>query len=149
VNPPPPALIPTRKVGSRCSKTLSPVEKDLLVFVLFDKCWYHTDHTNDTFIVLSTYRRFLFLRTILAVSVDVSTTKFIFESYFSWPISLENLRNLLIRFRRFIFYSVTISYILQPTYRITRSLTDTQPCGSQESPSLRTHGFLNSFLIPT
>ncbi len=72
---------------------------------------YHTDHTDDTFIVLSTvYQQFLSLRTILAVSVDVSTTKFIFASYFSRPISLKNLRNLLIRFRRFIFYSATISY---------------------------------------
>ncbi len=75
---------------------------------------YHTDHTDDTFIVLSTvYRRFSFLRTILAASVDVSTMKFIFASYFSRLISLENSRNLLIRFRRFIFYSATIS-ISQP-----------------------------------
>jgi hypothetical protein len=52
---------------------------------------YHTDHTDDTFIVLSTtvYRRFSFLRTILAASVYVSTTKFIFTSYFLWPISLK------------------------------------------------------------
>ena len=32
----------------------------------------------------------------------------IFASYFSRPISLENSRNPLIRFRRFIFYSATI-----------------------------------------
>ena len=79
---------------------------------------YRTDYTDDTFIVLSTtvYRQFSFLRTILNASVDVSTTKFIFTSYFLWSISLENSRNLLIRFRRFIFYSVTISlsYISQP-----------------------------------
>ena len=48
--------------------------------------------------ILSTvYQRFLFLGTILAASVDVSTTKFIFVSYFSRPISLENSRNLLIK----------------------------------------------------
>ncbi len=76
---------------------------------------YHTDHTEDTFIVLSTvYQRFSFLRTILAASVDVSTMKFIFVSYFSRLISLKNLRNLLIRFQRSIFYSAAIS-ISQPT----------------------------------
>jgi hypothetical protein len=49
-------------------------------------------------IVLSTvYRRFSFLRMILAAYVDVSTTEFILASYFSRPISLENPRNLLIR----------------------------------------------------
>ncbi len=37
--------------------------------------------------------------TILTESADVSTTKFIFASYFSRPISLENSRNTLIRFR--------------------------------------------------
>jgi hypothetical protein len=48
--------------------------------------------------ILSTvYQRFSFLGTILAASVDVSTTKFIFASYFSRPISLENSRNLLIK----------------------------------------------------
>ena len=48
-------------------------------------------------VLLSTvYQRFLFLRTILAASVDVSTRKYIFVSYFSRPISLENSRNLLI-----------------------------------------------------
>ncbi len=73
---------------------------------------YHTDHTDDTFIVLSTvYQQFLFLRAILAASVDVSTMKSIFASCFLQPISLENLRNLLIRFRRFIFYSATILYL--------------------------------------
>ena len=34
--------------------------------------------------------------------------KIIFASYFLRPISLENMRNLLIRFQRFIFYSATI-----------------------------------------
>jgi hypothetical protein len=42
--------------------------------------------------LLSTiYRRFSFLGTILAAPVDVSTTKLIFASYFSWPISLKKL----------------------------------------------------------
>jgi hypothetical protein len=49
---------------------------------------YHTDHTEDTFIVLSAvYQQFLFLRTILAASVDFSTMKKIHElflaAYFS------------------------------------------------------------------
>ncbi len=62
-------------------------------------------------IVLSTvYRQFSFLRTVLAASVDISRTKFIFASYFSMPISLQNPRNILIR--SFFTYSVTISYIL-------------------------------------
>ena len=72
-----------------------------------------------TFIVLSTvYRWFLFLRTILAASEDVSTMKFIFASYFLQPVSLENSRNLLIRFWRFIFYSATILYYFFATYLV-------------------------------
>ena len=60
---------------------------------------YHTDHTVDTFIVLSTiYQQLLFLRAILAASVEISTTKPIFVSCFLQPISLKNSRNLPIRF---------------------------------------------------
>ncbi len=63
--------------------------------------------------ILSTvYQRFSFLGTILAASVDVSTTKFIFASYFSRPISLENSRNLLIKSSDGSFFFLqTISYI--------------------------------------
>ncbi len=44
---------------------------------------YHTDHSDNTFIVLSTvYRQVLFLRTILAMSVDVSTNKIYFHELF-------------------------------------------------------------------
>ncbi len=69
---------------------------------------------DDTFIVLSTvYRRFSFLRqsqqdTFPTASVDVRTKKNIFASYFLQPISLKNLRNLLRRFRRVIFYSAIL-----------------------------------------
>jgi hypothetical protein len=66
--------------------------------------------------ILSTiYRQFSFLGTILAASVDVSTTKFNFRELF---LLAQNSRNPWIRIRRFIFYSATISYISQPTYLV-------------------------------
>ncbi len=102
--------------------------------------------------ILSTvYRQFSFLGTILAESVVVSTTEFIFASYFSRPIPLENLRNLLIRFRRFVFYSATILYIsqLQVLYSIYvimyvrgNQLTRTTDHGP------RTMAHFKSFLLP-
>ncbi len=49
---------------------------------------YHTDHTDNTFIVLSTvYQQFLFLRTILAESVDVSTPKIFHELFLAADFS--------------------------------------------------------------
>jgi hypothetical protein len=44
---------------------------------------------------------------------------------------------------------LTRKVIFDMTYRITRGLIVTRPNGSQESPHLRTNGFLSSLLVPT
>ena len=49
--------------------------------------------------------------TLPTASVDVSTTKIIFASYFSRPIFLKNSRNLLFRFQRYIFYSAKLFHV--------------------------------------
>ncbi len=99
---PPLSLLLTRIKGCYGSTTYSlyNIERERLISsascgIVLSRSMYGTILTILT--ILSTvYRRFLFLGTILAVSVDVSTTKFIFASYFSRLISLENSRNPLI-----------------------------------------------------